>query len=157
MLIKNSSKKKYFGRDRVRTCDLPVISRTRYRLRHTDVELFFPIKKIFSLTLPTELFYFAKLKNIFGRDRVRTCDLPGRSRTRLPLRHTAFFQFSIKKKQKTEYELKPVRAEAASVNAHGRIRTRDLTVHNRVRYRCATWTCVCFLIEIDLKRRKKLG
>ena len=102
MLIKNSSKKKYFGRDRVRTCDLPVISRTRYRLRYTDVELFFPIKKIFSLTLPTELFYFAKLKNIFGRDRVRTCDLPGRSRTRLPLRHTAFFQFSIKKTNKRQ-------------------------------------------------------
>ena len=52
------------------------------------------------------------------------------------------FSFPIKKNQKTEYALKPVRAEAASVNAHGRIRTCDLTVCNRVRYRCATWT-VC--------------
>ena len=44
--------------------------------------------------------------------------------------------------QKTEYALKPVRAEAASVNVHGRIRTRDLTVCNQVLYRWATWT-VC--------------
>ena len=48
----------------------------------------------------------------------------------------------IEKIQKTEYALKPVRAEAASVNVHGRIRTRDLTVCNQVLYRWATWTCV---------------
>ena len=59
---------------------------------------------------------------------------------------------SIKQEeQKAEYALKLVRAEAASANAHGRIRTCDLTVHNRVRYRCATWTCVYVLIEIELK------
>ena len=52
----------------------------------------------------------------------------------------------IEKIQKTEYALKPVRAEAASVNVHGRIRTRDLTVCNQVLYRWATWT-VCVSVS----------
>ena len=55
----------------------------------------------------------------------------------------SFFEFKKFKRQSTP--IKPIRAEAASVNAHGGTRTRNLTVCNRARYRCATWTCVVLL------------
>ena len=69
----------------------------------------------------------------------------------LQLQWSSTYSSIKQEEQKAEYALKLVRAEAASANAHGRIRTCDLTVNNRVRYRCATWTCVCVLIEIELK------
>ena len=54
---------------------------------------------------------------------------------------------AVLKNKRQSTPLKPVRAEAASVNVHDRIRTCNLTVRSRERYRCATWTCVYIIVK----------
>ena len=69
-----------------------------------------------------------------------------------------FIRALTQKTQKTEYAHKPVRAEAASVKDHDGDRTRNLSVTNRMRYHCATWTFVSVLLNKNLFiKMKKTG
>ena len=67
------------------------------------------------------------------------------------------FLLIFKKFKRQSTPIKPVRPEAASVNAHDRTRTCNLQARSRVRYHCATWTCVVFLNKKVILKDEKTG